>query len=193
MVKAQATEGWARLTAMKLKWVDVRKRLTSATTIASSGENNGAGKSLSMRTKRVSSRNTDVLKKKPSRNFPPMKEEVRKIGSRKVGQSMRRLLEGIDQVRELMIAQQHSTPIHSQCDAVIASLGGGDCDVPSPIQANLHLSKQIAACERGQAAQKSSVRNGRRSKCAADEGAGGFEPWRGLCKPSIILGQTREI
>ena len=33
MVKAQATEGQARLTAMKLERVDMRKRLTPATTI----------------------------------------------------------------------------------------------------------------------------------------------------------------
>ncbi|TMW86125.1 hypothetical protein EJD97_021918, partial [Solanum chilense] len=129
MVKAQKTEGQIRLTAMKLERVDVRKKLTSAATIASSGEDNGAEKSLPPRTKRVPRRNTAVMKEKPPRHLPPMKEEVRKIGSRKVEQSLRRLLEGIDRVREMMIARQNSTPIQSQCDEVVASIGGGDCDV----------------------------------------------------------------
>ena len=57
MVKAQATEGQARLTTMKLERVDMRRRLTSATTIASSREDNGAGKTLPPRRKRVPSRN----------------------------------------------------------------------------------------------------------------------------------------
>ena len=63
MVKAQKTEGQIELTAMKLERVDVK--LTSATTIASSGEDNGAEKSLTPRTKRVPTRNTAVMKKKP--------------------------------------------------------------------------------------------------------------------------------
>ncbi|XP_010327572.1 protein DNA-DAMAGE INDUCIBLE 1-like [Solanum lycopersicum] len=46
MVKAQATEGQARLRDMKLERVDVRRRLTPAATIASSREDNGAGKSM---------------------------------------------------------------------------------------------------------------------------------------------------
>ena len=74
-------------------------KLTSATTIASLGEDNDAEKSLPPRTNRVPRRNTAVMKKKPLRHLPPMKEEVRKIG-----QSLKRLLEGIDPVRELMIA-----------------------------------------------------------------------------------------
>ena len=103
MMKAQATEGQARLTAMKLERVDGRRRLSPAATIASSREDNGAGKTLPPRRKRVPSRKADVMKKLPE-HLPPLKEEVRKIGSRKVGTSMNRLLEGIDRVRELMVA-----------------------------------------------------------------------------------------
>ena len=105
-------DGQIQLKAMKLERVDVK--LTSAATIASLGEDNDAEKSLPPRTKRVPRRNTAVMKKKPLRHLPPMKEEVRKIGSRKVGQSLKRLLEKIDPVRELMIARQNSTPIQSQ-------------------------------------------------------------------------------
>ena len=97
----------AQLMAMKLERVDVK--LTSATTIASLGEDNDAEKSLPPRTKRVPRRNTAVMKKKPLRHLHPMKEEVRKIR-----QSLKRLLEGIDPVRELMIARQNLTPIQSQ-------------------------------------------------------------------------------
>ena len=109
-----------------------------------------------------------MMKKKPLRHLPPMKEEVRKIGSRKVGQSLKRLLEEIDPVRELMIARQNLTPIQSQCDAVVASLGGGDCDIPPPFQ-------QVRSIRRGQAVQ---------------------QPWRGLRKtlePSRFMEQTREF
>ena len=120
-------EGQIQLTAMKLGRVDVK--FTSASTVESLGEDNDAEKSLPPPTKRVPRRNTAVMKKKPLRHFPPMKEEVQKIG-----QSLKRLLEGIDPVHELMIARQNSTPIQSQCDAVVASLGGGDCDVPPPFQ-----------------------------------------------------------
>ena len=56
------------------------------------------------RSKRVPSRNADMMKKPPE-HLPPLKEEVRKIGSRKVRTSMKRLLEGIDRVRELMVAR----------------------------------------------------------------------------------------
>ena len=119
MVKAQKMEGQIQLTAMKLERVDVK--LTSAATIASSGEYNEVKKSLPPCTKRVLRTNTAVMKKKPPRQLPPMKEEVRKIRSRKVGQSLKRLLEGIQPVRELMIARQNLTPIQSQCDAVVAS------------------------------------------------------------------------
>ena len=52
MVKAQATEGQARLTAMKLERVDVKRKLTLAATIASSREDNGAGNTLLPRRKR---------------------------------------------------------------------------------------------------------------------------------------------
>ena len=93
-------------------------------------------------TKRVPRRNTAVMKKKPLRHLPPMKEKVQKIGSRKVGQSLKRLLEGIDPVRELMIARQNSTPIQLQCDAVVASLGG-------EIVTSRHLSSKFAAYEGG--------------------------------------------
>ena len=127
MEKAQKMEGQIQLTAMKLERVDVK--LTSAGTIASLGEENDAEKSLPTRTKRVPIRNSVVMKKKPLRHLPLMMEEVRKIG-----QSLKRLLEGIDPVRELMITRQNSTPIQSQCNAVVASLGGGDCDVPPPFQ-----------------------------------------------------------
>ena len=75
MVKAQETEGQARLTIMKLERVDMRRRLTPATTIASSREDNGAEKTLPPRM-RVPSRNTAVMKKKSPRHLPPMKEEV---------------------------------------------------------------------------------------------------------------------
>ena len=108
MVKAQATEGQARVTAMKLERVDVRRRLIPAATIASSREDNGAGKSMPPRSKRVPSRNADMMKK-PLEHLPPLKKEVRKIGSRKDGTSMKRLLEGNDRVRELMVAWQNST------------------------------------------------------------------------------------
>ena len=57
MVKVQATEGQARLTAMKLERVDVRRRVTPAATIESSREDNGAGETLPPRRKRVPSRN----------------------------------------------------------------------------------------------------------------------------------------
>ena len=82
----------------------MRRRLTPATTIASSREDNGAGKSMPPRSKRVPSRNADMMKKLPE-HLPPLKEEVRKIASRKVGKSMKRLLEGIDRVRKLMVAR----------------------------------------------------------------------------------------
>ena len=159
-------EGQIQLTAMKLERVNVK--VTSAATIASSGEYNDAEKSLPPRTKRVPRKNTAVMKKKPLRHLPPMKEEVRKIRSRKVGQSLKRLLEGIEPVHELMIARQNSTPIQSQCDAVVASLGGGDCNIPPPFQ-------HVCSIRRGQAVQ---------------------QPWRGLCKtiePSRFLGKTREF
>ena len=129
MVKVHATEGQDRLTAMKLERVDVRRRLTPAATIASSREDNGAGKTLPPRRKRVPSRNADLMKKPPE-HLPPLKEEVRKIGSKKVGTSTKRLLEGNDRVRELMVARQNSTPIRMQCDAVVASSGGGVCHDP---------------------------------------------------------------
>lgn len=144
-----------------------------------------------------------MMKKKPLRHLPPMKEEVQKIGSRKVGQSMKRLLEGINRVRELMIARQNLTPIQSQCDAVVASLGGGDCDVPPSIQADGHLSKQIAACKWGQVAQKFSRRRGRQSWHAADGGAAAFslgeacadplEPWGRLEKSRSPFGRNQDI
>lgn len=67
----------------------------------------------------------------------------------------------------------------------------GDCDVPSPIQADRHLSRQIAACERGQAAQKSSVRRGRRSKCAADGKQAALSLGGACSSLSRILGQTK--
>ena len=152
MVKAQVTEGQARLTAMKLDRGDVRRRLTTATTIASSREDNGARKTLLPRSKRVPSRNADVLKKSPE-HLPPLKEEVRKIGSGKDGTSMKRLLKGIDRVRELMVARQNSTPIETQCDAVVASSGGGICHDPPDTQADRDPSRQPAACARGQTAQ----------------------------------------
>ena len=154
-------EGQIQLTPMKLERVDVK--LTSAGTIASLGEENDAEKSLPPRTKRDPIRNSAVMKKKPLRHLPPMKEEVRKIG-----QPLKRLLEGIDPVHELMIARQNSTPIQSQCDAVVASLGGRDCDVPPPFQ-------QVRSIRRGQAVQ---------------------QPWRGLCKTLELfrfMRQTREF
>ena len=75
----------------------MKRRLTLAATIASWREDNGAGKTLPPRRKRVPSRNADVMKKPPE-HLPPLKEEVHKIGSRKVGTSMKRLLEGNDRV-----------------------------------------------------------------------------------------------
>ena len=133
MVKAQAMEGQARLTAMKLDRGDVRRRLTTATTIASWREDNGAGKTLPPCRKRVPSRNADLMKK-PLEHLPPLKEVVWKIGSRKVGTSTKRLLEANDRVRELMVARQNSTPIRMQCDAVVASSGGGVCHDPPDTQ-----------------------------------------------------------
>ena len=93
---------------------------------------------MSPRRKRVPSRNTDVIKK-PSEHLPPLKEKVRKIWSRKVGTSMKRLLEGIDQVRDLIVARQNSTPIRMQYDAVVASSGGGVCH-------DRQIPRQIATC-----------------------------------------------
>ena len=148
MVKAQAMEGQARLTAMKLEKVDVRRRLTPAKTIASSREDNGAGKTLPPRSKRVPNRNADMMKK-PAEHLPPLKEEVRKIRSRKDGTSMKRLLEGIDRVRELMVTRQNSTPIRMQCDAVVASSGGGVCHDPPDTPADRDPSRQPAAGARG--------------------------------------------
>ena len=81
---------------------------------------------------------------------------------------LKRLHEEIDPVRELMIPRQNSTLIQLKCDAFIASLGGGDCDVPPPFQ-------QFCSIRRGQAVQ---------------------QPWRGLCKTletSRFMGQTREF
>ena len=74
MEKAQKMEGQIKMTAMKLERVDVK--LTSAATIASSGEYNDAEKSLPPRTKRVPRRNTAVMKKKSSRHLPPKKKEI---------------------------------------------------------------------------------------------------------------------
>ena len=116
-------------------------------------EDNGDGKSLSPRRKRVPSRNTDVIKK-PSEHLPPLKEKVRKIWSRKVGKSMKRLLEGIDRVRKLMVARQKSTPIRTQCDAVVASSSGGVCHDPHDTLADRDPSRKPAAYARGQTAQK---------------------------------------
>ena len=89
---------------MKLDRVDVRRSLTPAATIASSREDNCPGTTLSPRRKKVPSKNADVMKK-PLEHLPPLNEEVWKIGARKVGTSMKRLLEGNDRVRELMVAQ----------------------------------------------------------------------------------------
>ena len=100
----------------------MKRRLTLAATIASWREDNGAGKTLPPCRKRVSSRNADLMKKPPE-HLPPLKEEVWKIGSRKVRTSTKRMLEGNDRVRELMVTRQNSTPIRMQCDAVVASSG----------------------------------------------------------------------
>ena len=89
---------------MQLERIDKRKRMTSAATIASSGEDNGAEKSLPPCTKKVPRGNAVVMQEKPPRHLPPRKEEVRKIGSREIGQQLRELLEEIDRVRESMIA-----------------------------------------------------------------------------------------
>ena len=155
MVKVQATEGQVRLTAVKIERVDVRKGFTSAATIASSKEDSGVEKTLLPQAKRVLSKNSAVMKKKLRRLLPPLKEEVSKIGSRRVGTSMKKLLEGIDRVRELMVARQNSTSILSQCDAVVASCGGGDCDIPPIIQAERHQPVQLVAHAREQAGHPS--------------------------------------
>ena len=87
---------------------------------------------------------------------------------RKVRQLLKRLLEGICPVRELMVARQNLTLIQSQFNAVVASLGWGDYDVLPPFQ-------QVRSIRRGQAVQ---------------------QPWRGLCKtlePFRFMGQTREF
>ena len=81
--------------------------------------------------------------------MPPLKEEVRKIGSRKVGTSTKRLLEGNDRVRELMVTRQNSTPIRTQCNTVFASSGGGVCHDPPHTQVDRDPSRQPAACARG--------------------------------------------
>ena len=48
------------------------------------------------RTKKVPKRYVAVMKENPLRHLPPKKEEVQKIGSREIGQPLRKLLEGID-------------------------------------------------------------------------------------------------
>ena len=82
--------------------------MTSAATIESLGEDNGADKPLPPCVKKVPRGNTVVMKKKPPRHLPPTKEKVQKIGSREIEQTLRKLLEGIDRVRGLMIARQNS-------------------------------------------------------------------------------------
>ena len=79
MLKAQAMKGQVKLTAMKIKRVDVRKRLTSAAIIASSKEDNGAEKSMPPQAKRVPDRNYAVMKK-PLRHLPPLKRKFARSG-----------------------------------------------------------------------------------------------------------------
>ena len=99
--------------------------------------------------------------KKPPENLPPLKEEVRKIGSRKDGTSMKRLLEGIDRVRELMVVQKNSTPIRMQCDAVVASSGGGVCHDPPDTPADRDPSRQPTSGARGRLPKQASRQRGR--------------------------------
>ena len=111
------------------------------------------------------------MMKKPPEHLPPLKEEVRKIGSRKVGTSMKRLLEGIDRVRELMVARQNSTLIRTQCDAIVASSGGGVCHDPPDTQTVHDLPRQPVAGARGQAAHTSQQTKVQAPKQAAVGGA----------------------
>ena len=90
--------------AMQLKKNSKKEKSTFVATISSSKEDNGAKKSLPPCTKKVPRGNAVVMQEKPPRHLPPRKEEVRKIGSREIGQQLRELLEEIDRVRESMIA-----------------------------------------------------------------------------------------
>ena len=101
------------------------------------------------------------MMKKPPEHLSPLKEEVRKIGSRKVRTSMKRLLEGIDQVRELMVARQNSMPIQMQCDADVASSGGGVCHDPPDTPVDRDPSRQPTAGARGRLPKQASRQRGR--------------------------------
>ena len=99
--------------------------------------------------------------KKPPEHLSPLKEEVQKIGSRKDETSMKRLLEGIDRVRELMVARQNSTPIRTQCDADVASSGGGVCHDPPDTPADRDPSRQPAEGARGRLPKQARRQRGR--------------------------------
>ena len=101
------------------------------------------------------------MMKKPPEHLSPLKEEVQKIGSRKDETSMKRLLEGIDRVRELMVARQNSTPIRTECDADVASSGGGVCHDPPDTPADRDPSRQPAASARGRLPKKASRQRSR--------------------------------
>ena len=114
---------------MQLERVDKRKRMTSATTIASMGEENDAEKPLPSCAKKIPRGNVIMMKKKTPKHLPPRKEEVQKIGSREIEQPLRKLLEGTDQVCGLMIARQNSET-NTAAMRNVASIGGGECVVP---------------------------------------------------------------
>ena len=69
-------------------------------------------------------------------------------------------------------ARQNSTLIRTQCDAVVASSGGGVCHNPHDTQTDRDLSRQTAAGATGQAAQNSQQTKGQAFKQAAGEQAG---------------------
>ena len=101
------------------------------------------------------------MMKKPPEHLSPLKEEVQKIGSRKDETSMKRLLEGIDRVRELMVARQNSTPIRTECDADVTSSGGGVCHDPPDTPADRDPSRQPTSGARGRLPKQASRQRGR--------------------------------
>ncbi|TMW91091.1 hypothetical protein EJD97_014797 [Solanum chilense] len=103
--KARKTEGQVRLTAMQLEKSNKRKGTTYATTIASSREDNGAKKSLPLRTKKVPRENNVVMPKKPPRPLPPRKELDREAELEEMKKQLKELREGIDRVNGLLVAR----------------------------------------------------------------------------------------
>ena len=100
-----------------------------------------------------------------------------------------------------MVARQNSTLIRTQCDAVVASSGGGVCHNPPDTQADRDLPRQPAAGARGQAAQTGQQTKVQAPKQAAVGGAAVTAITAGqgaavtsleeACSRPLGLGQTR--